>query len=166
MKKLEQKDITGYLPYGLYVMEGNKIRKVVGIYHGSYDFEEGYSSPENGDITKSKPILRPMSDLTKEIKQADYNDGEPFVPIVELAKIGRPRGNWKLGDGEAVDLTAHFKYAPGIFYHYSDRNEIYLVSHQYEMFDQLNAWKFDYRGLIPAGLAIDVNSLPENPYEK
>lgn len=33
-------------------------------------------------------------------------------------------------------------------------------------YDKLNEWMFDYRGLISAGLAIDVNTLPENPYEK
>lgn len=32
-------------------------------------------------------------------------------------------------------------------------------------YDKLNEWMFDYRGLISAGLAIDVNTLPENPYE-
>lgn len=32
--------------------------------------------------------------------------------------------------------------------------------------DKLNEWMFDYRGLISAGLAIDVNTLPENPYER
>lgn len=33
-------------------------------------------------------------------------------------------------------------------------------------YDKLNEWMFDYRGLISAGLAIDVNTLPKNPYEK
>lgn len=33
------------------------------------------------------------------------------------------------------------------------------------IYDKLNEWMFDYRGLISAGLAIDVNTLPENPYE-
>jgi len=38
----------------------------------------------NGEIT---PIVRSLSDLTKPITQVNYNEGEPFVPIVELAKI-------------------------------------------------------------------------------
>ena len=33
-------------------------------------------------------------------------------------------------------------------------------------YDKLNEWMFDYRGLISAGLAVDVNTLPENPYER
>ena len=32
-------------------------------------------------------------------------------------------------------------------------------------FDKLSEWMFDYRGLIPVGLAVDVNTLSENPYE-
>lgn len=37
----------------------------------------------------------------------------------------------------------------------------------YNMIDKAchNEWMFDYRNLIYAGLAIDVNTLPENPYE-
>ena len=34
------------------------------------------------------------------------------------------------------------------------------------VFDKFHEWMFDYRGLISAGLAIDVNTLPENPYER
>ena len=34
------------------------------------------------------------------------------------------------------------------------------------VFDKFHEWMFDYRGLISAGLAVDVNTLPENPYEK
>jgi len=33
-----------------------------------------------------KPILFSMDCLTKEITLKDYNDGKPFVPIMELAK--------------------------------------------------------------------------------
>lgn len=31
--------------------------------------------------------------------------------------------------------------------------------------DMLSQWMFDYRGLIPAGLALDVNTFVKNPYE-
>ena len=33
-----------------------------------------------------KPICRPLSDLTKKIVQADYNDGKPFIPIEQIKK--------------------------------------------------------------------------------
>ena len=34
----------------------------------------------------------------------------------------------------------------------------------YEIVDWLNSHHFDYRGLIPLGLAIDVTTLEDNPY--
>jgi len=33
------------------------------------------------------PIIRPISDMTKPCIQSNYNEGLPFVPIVELAKM-------------------------------------------------------------------------------
>ena len=47
-------------------------------------------------LSEVKPILHPLSDLTKPIKVEGYNDGEEFVPIVELAKIGN---RWIIEDG-------------------------------------------------------------------
>ena len=38
------------------------------------------------DCDETLPIIRDMSSLGKECIQADYNDGKPFIPIVELAK--------------------------------------------------------------------------------
>lgn len=38
-------------------------------------------------VLSQKPILHPLSCLTKPITIASYNDGEPFVPIEELLKI-------------------------------------------------------------------------------
>lgn len=79
---------------------------------------------------QARPILRPMSDLTKEITHR----GEKFVPILALDK---------LNCFPISDTDKALRY-----------------------YDKLNEWMFDYRGLISAGLAIDVNTLPENPYER
>lgn len=76
-----------------------------------------------------KPLLRPMSDLTKEIT----HEGERFVPTLALDKLNC----FPVSDTEKA-----LRY-----------------------YDKLNEWMFDYRNLIYAGLAIDVNTLPENPYE-
>lgn len=40
------------------------------------------------------PIIRPFSDLYKECVQSDYNDGKPFIPIIELAKICFKNTGW------------------------------------------------------------------------
>lgn len=97
-----------------------------------------------------KPVLRPMSDLYKEITDKDYNDGKPFIPSDHLKE---------LLDGDFEDcliLDCRIKYSPSEFW-YSDMSAIL------DMFHQL---KFDYRGLIDAGLAVSVYDLKRNPYEE
>lgn len=97
-----------------------------------------------------KPVLRPMSDLCKEITDKDYNDGKPFIPSDHLKE---------LLDGDFEDcliLDCRIKYSPSEFW-YSDMSAIL------DMFHQL---KFDYRGLIDAGLAVSVYDLKRNPYEE
>ena len=49
------------------------------------------------------PIVRPFDSLTKECIQADYNDGKPFVPIVELEKLF-PNFNLNLLDDNGKDV--------------------------------------------------------------
>lgn len=95
-----------------------------------------------------KPVLRPMSDLYKEITDKDYNDGKPFIPSDHLKE---------LLDGDFEDcliLDCRIKYSPSEFW-YSDMSAIL------DMFHQL---KFDYRGLIDAGLAVSIYDLKQNPY--
>lgn len=47
--------------------------------------------------------MRPLSSLTKEITVGDYNDGKPFVPIIELAKILFDDIKWQDGGFELVE---------------------------------------------------------------
>ena len=79
------------LPYGLKFMlnQSNRIIELtevcisVGIYEGVYR-SHGIAYA----FDSSKPILRPLSDLTKEIE----HKGERFIPIVELLKIEQNSG--------------------------------------------------------------------------
>ena len=41
----------------------------------------------DGDVQGISPIVRPIISMAKECVQSDYNNGKPFVPIVELAKM-------------------------------------------------------------------------------
>lgn len=98
------------------------------------------------------PILRHPSDLTKKISQKDYNDGKPFVPIVELAKIAgydsclnilKPKNN------EYVVLSneGHFRFC------YNSKEQWFgvqigimhqpIVKNQLQLFQQLIKWHFD-----------------------
>ena len=167
MKKLELKDICGYIPYGFkYLYEGNTIGDV-----RIQDYKTTIDSPLCLNFI-IKPLLRPMSDITKEI----IHEGERFVPIVELGHIIEPGGNWQVYRDGAGDLTeygdddvecvAHLCYSSACFgLSVGDDIESISTSDMIAFLDKLSEWMFDYRGLISAGLAIDVNTLPENPYE-
>lgn len=137
MKTLELKDICGYLPYGLMQKHYNDVCSFTIATQSCMGKDVFHEMP----IRFGKPILRPMSDLTKEITHR----GEKFVPLGVLNN----RGHFIEFD------TAGLLYTVG-----GCMDSDWLM-----VFDKFHEWMFDYRGLISAGLAIDVNTLPENPYE-
>jgi hypothetical protein len=194
-KELEQKDIVGYFPYDLkaYSDETNyKIWKVVkmhlngGIILISNDKNSiGY---QNIDIKELTPILYPLSSLYEK----RMHNGEEIIPILELAKIasddvGIKGLQWSMYGSRAIASENYydpsktswkheFLLVGGIFcyemFELSDKclppeqlkyNQKF--PNQYKIYDFLNELKIDYRGLIDAGLAIDVNTLDINPYE-
>jgi hypothetical protein len=71
----KQEFLAMSLPYGLKVVNGNNYNKIC-------DFT-AWSEVGMWLLEKQMPILRPLSDLTKEIE----HKGERFVPIVELAMM-------------------------------------------------------------------------------
>jgi hypothetical protein len=80
-----------------------------------------------------KPILRPLSDLTKEIEV----NGERFVPIVELSYYANEQTN-KGKVGLEWGIVNTFPYLD---------------------IQKLLSWHFDIYNLIEQGLAIDINTL-------
>lgn len=84
--KLELKHLAPYLPYGLKILPTlyNRDNKINTLYYLStiYNSDEfgvnGYTS------NYIKPILRPLSDLTKEIE----HNGEKFVPYYWFGRQG------------------------------------------------------------------------------
>ena len=124
--KLELKHLAGYLPY-----------KLKGImYYGGCDREDVELGLMDIPVWLNgsypiKPILRPLSDLTKEIEA----NGEKFVPIqkynyLRFEEISNYRGG-------------------------SNTLNFIQVREQ----DALLELHFDIDGLIEAGLAIDINTL-------
>ena len=145
MKTLELKDICGYLPYGLkYQWTNMKSVRLISMTDEVDDSSQHSLSTawEWMVHRQARPILRPMSDLTKEIT----HKGEKFVPLDVLNN----RGHFIEFD------------AAGLLYTVGGC----MDSDWLMVFDKFHEWMFDYRGLISAGLAIDVNTLPENPYER
>ena len=120
--KLELKHLAPYLPYGL------KFK----------DIPKGYNKDRLLNIvsfewclSNGKPILRPLSDLTKEIKV----NGNLFTPNHHpLFKIFI-----------SADMDWFIDNCP------------FFVD--YGQVQKLLEWHFDVFGLIDAGLAIDKNTL-------
>lgn len=117
--KLELKHLAGYLPYGLKYEWSNSI----------YYYE--HCSSRDFDYENSKPILRPLSYLTKEIEVY----GEKFVPIKEY-------------DYLRFDEISNYKGGSNTLNFIQVREQNVLLE-----------LHFDIYGLIEKGLAIDINTL-------
>ena len=133
MKKLELKYIAPYLPYGL---------KLTGGHGNIHELDAGKIERVCIPEYNWKPILRPLSDLTKEI---DHN-GEKLVPLDKIGsmrKTGYP-WDWYEEDSMLGSYDSINRCIKGAT----------LIQYQ-----KLFEWHFDVFGLIPEGLAIDINTL-------
>ncbi|NIV12884.1 MAG: hypothetical protein GWN62_16865 [Aliifodinibius sp.] len=83
------------------------------------------------DTNTHKPILRPLSDLTKEIE----HNGERFIPIKNIGKTST-----FYGDTPICNIEKDYR--------------LWAVWE----FEKLLEWHFDIFGLIEKGLAIDINT--------
>jgi hypothetical protein len=138
--KLEIKDLAPYLPCSLkMIFEGIGGRIIELQTLGTSEFGDTISGGYGGMWLKScgfKPILRPLSDLTKEIEI----NGETFVPYDKLKTIVSESQWRKICD------TINDNY-----------NKVCDMPYWYVR--QLHQWHFDTEGLIEQGLAIDINTL-------
>lgn len=153
MRKLELKDIIGYLPYDLKCLNIDNELLIIGQLGNICPYYDGdiglYNECDSifDYIDNIKPILRPMSDMTKGITVDGYNDCKPFIPSDILSEY----------------LESHSRNDG--YQYYCDERLICSISSNLEydiisdIIDFLNKWHFDYRGLIHEGLAIDINSI-------
>ena len=182
-RKLELKDIAGYLPYKLWVNVyekeltgdtgdyccGGEIEAIAGK-KASYDEQERYVNIYKVDYRWTteyfitKPILRPLADLYHTIT----HNGKEIVPIVELAKIAQPDIEWYFDHNRAYCNGGYAEFVYDSINHCFRQWSYGMEKHthnQYQLFDYLNELKIDYRGLIGGGRAIDCNTLDINTYE-
>ena len=191
-RKLELRDISGYLPNGLAIIMKDE---TVNIVYGAVLNKTGYGlwNPAdfyytryyNGQISEHfytqyyKPILHPISDLYRTIT----HDGKEIIPIAELAKIAIEESEnveWCVSDGGAAyyneseededelcfcSVGIRYDEYQNAFVYFNEDSDDRCVPNQYQLFDKLNEWKIDYRGLIEAGLAVSVYDLEDNPYK-
>ena len=194
---LELKHIAPYLPYGLKGIHDmpeysilNQVVEVESLNEECITFKglgfSDYYFNDNERENNFKPILRNLSELTKEIE----HNGEKFVPMEEMLRANKhefkelplitkcetkiyERDNDTFCTICTIEYLNNDKSVSSFSYssqyrRFIDRNETYgkpyATPYQYDLFEMLYKWKFDIFGLIPQGLAIDVNTLTINPY--
>ena len=135
--KLELKHIAPYLPYGLKFRNGKEFDVVTGIDNNTViSLFRGHLTNFTS-IEEIKPILRPLSDLTKEIEVngIKYESVEHYF--------------------EEIYYTQTFhKQVKSII-----QDERWINHCEYILVEFLFEHHFDVFGLIPQGLAIDFNTL-------
>lgn len=147
MEKLELKHIAPYLPYRL------QLKCIGGIFRANRKelplikvadatltpdlFADIYNKTFD-TIGHFKPILHPLSNLTKKIE----HNGEKFVPIVKL---------YELDIIDVYPLSTNFDI--------DDLHQYCNFGHILSLFEKLYKWHFDIHGLIEKGLAIDINTI-------
>ena len=152
-----------------YIDDNKKIVDLHCIDNGISLVNFGWGDAKN--IDEVFPILHPLSDLTKEIE----HKGEKFVPMIELSKLAGFEPQQLDPIDEIVTIcnnySISFGYEKGSFFagrinfKENDWIEDITVKNQLQLFSKLIEWHFDIADLISKGEAIDVNTLPENPYK-
>ena len=126
----------------------------------------GFSSIDihSKDFSKRcKPVLRPLSWLTREISHEGYNDNQPFVPLIELAKKIHPEYKFEINNkgDKVIHYTSDHPYSAFIeigfdkclTYCYQVSGDFGYNAHYEnienitECYDLLNLWHFNYRNL-------------------
>ena len=134
-KELLLKDLSTRLPYGVKMYAGEDLAMTL----KQIDYKGFCESWENEDFKCHSrwmfPYLRPLSSMTEE-EENEWN-GLNIDPLLEAVGERHTR---------IEDLMLRTKS-------------------QYNPVDWLNAHHFDYRGLIPMGLAIEVIE-ENNPYKE
>lgn len=149
--KLELKHLAPYLPYGLkaemlayekdYV--GKQYDEIIGLHEWSKNKDwvcltAGGSKPSFDTI---KPILRPLSDLTKEIEV----NGEKFVPYDYF--YDDSENDWFDGN-----VWMNYMFEGNI-----EKSDIDFIP--YYIIQKLFEWHFDVFELIENRLAVDINTI-------
>lgn len=139
--KLELKHLAPYLPYGLKIWHENTIyilRTISDDNYRPYHIAAYNRSGADNEywLKDIKSILHPLSDLTKEIE----HNGEKFVPIEKWDDI------YGVNDDFLMEVIINLP-------------DIDVLNYPYYLVNQLFEWHFDVFGLIPEGLAVNINTL-------
>lgn len=160
--KLELKHIAPYLPYGIKLFDqwDESDNGYILEVHGFDGEHQEWLIYDNLDgnhavICKSlvKMVLRPLSDLTKEI---EHNRGK-FIPMNVVGEV--------VNDFCKCDFVSDWSSKGDCFETYVDEfikriwNNHHLDYLPFGFVQKLLEWHFDIFGLIENGLAVDINTL-------
>jgi hypothetical protein len=131
-KELLLKDLCGRLPHGVKV--NNEIQGDFEIYGICENIVFGRNEVchIDFDVEKIKPYLFPLSSMTDEQEKDIFHNGKFYID--HHNSICRFPTN-------------------------EDDYDFVTVEDCLEIFNKLNKYHFDYRGLIPMGLALDATGL-------
>ena len=174
--KLEIKHLENYLSHKLMcVRNGSNPVELVGLRFGNeavnnelWIWKEG-KQYLTGYLYECKPILRPLSDLTKEIE----HNGQKFVPIYELCDVFNTSVCYS--DYKTIKKSCKYTTSGSFLYTiWGNSNLIIKPTHKdetvflfnininhitrspYWMLEKLFEWHFDVFGLIKEGLALPL----------
>jgi hypothetical protein len=135
--KIELKHIAPYLPYKVKAITAQK--DIVEV-EGLYTFGDIYSTIGDTPFYTILLILRPLSDLTKEIEI----EGKKFVPIELIKDI-------------MYEVEQRYDFPISM---YINGSWVYSCEElPYDLVQKLFEWHFNVFGLIEKGLAVDINTL-------
>lgn len=170
-KRLLRIDICHRLPYGLKATDGYTVYDVLLHLNKVPSVSiEGLLDSDN----EIKPILFPLASLTEETEL----HGEKFIPLQRLSDFERGRIEVKCGkvlsrikEGKFFSIASFGTPTDAINYKTTGcffaeiQDGPYTAYHQYQMFDEMDRFMIDYRGLIDKGLAVSALVLDNNPYK-
>lgn len=139
MEKLTIKHLAPYLPYELKLKEG-ELSSISNRWN-TLKYVDSEMDDYNTSFDMVTPILRPLSDLTKEITV----NGETFIVTTKIRELFDKK--------DADKFIADF-------YFYNNIGRIKVIqTAPYNIVQKLLSWHFDCFGLLEKNLAIDINTL-------
>lgn len=184
---LQLSDLSGYLPSGLaFASRLDDVSSYFGVWLGAdapssmlslprESFEEYHDLGLELGSGSYRPILRPMSDLLGTVQDLSHNGGDPFHPLLELARTcywdsisafaEEDTGLFYLGTFGTPTLHFGWNQAEHCFSAWWDKydpveaSDSVNIRNVHVLYDLLHRWHFDYRGLIDDGLAFSIHDV-------
>ena len=166
MEKLELKYIAPYLPYKVEYESNGEIETLKSVDTGLKMVNFGWGNAKK--FEEIKPILRPLSGLTKKIEV----NGERFIPIISLSRYVDNGHNhidstYHKSSNYITVLTQKCDDVENVKFRFTiegissiERSGEVVSFVTYDKIKlKLLEWHFDIYGLIEKGLAIDKNTL-------